>query len=142
MSVPAPVKCAECAGETRLVKGHRIYPHRRDLHDKWFWLCECGAYCGCHPGTDRALGAPAGKDTREARQRAHAAFDPIWRGLVGRLGTKANAARSICYRALARRLGMPAEACHIGMMTYVDAIRVVDLCRSGALQRISSREDS
>ncbi len=104
-----PPTCIECANTAALVTGKRIYPHRPDLYGKSFWLCECGAYCGCHPGTTDPLGYPCGPATRQARSRAHAAFDPLWRG-------KGGMSRGDAYRWLARRLGIDKRDCHIGMM--------------------------
>lgn len=102
--------CIECASAARLVGGKRIYPHRRDLYDRHFWLCECGAYCGTHRGTTEPLGYPCGPVTRKARSRAHAAFDPLWRG------KNAPMRRGEAYQWLAKRLGISKRDCHIGMM--------------------------
>ena len=36
-------RCIECGkAECSLVGGNAIYPHRRDLYEKNFWLCTCG----------------------------------------------------------------------------------------------------
>ena len=73
-----PPEC--CGSPAKLVMGGRIYPHRIDLHELYFYLCEsCGAYVGCHGKTKRAKGTPAGPELRAARMRAHAAFDPLWK---------------------------------------------------------------
>lgn len=100
--------CSECSGAGKLTDGRTIYPHRPDLYAKAFYRCDCGAYVGCHPGTKRALGTPAGPETRRARSAAHAAFDPLWKS--GRMK------RSAAYRALAERLNIPAAHCHISWM--------------------------
>lgn len=102
--------CPYCFGPSERVTGKRIYPHRRDLHHKTFYLCEpCGAWVGCHPGGDKALGRLANAELRAAKQRVHAAFDPMWQG--GHMG------RSQAYTWLAERLGIPKTDCHIGMFT-------------------------
>jgi len=117
----APV-CIECGSTANLVGGKRIYPHRPDLYEKKFWLCSCGAYCGCHPGTTAALGSPAGPVTRKARSAAHAAFDPLWkRGEMSRKGA---------YAWLSQATGIDGDRCHIGMMTAEQARLVVDVVRS------------
>ena len=72
------VVCSECSSAAFLVAGARIYPHRKDLHGRKFWLCPCGAYVGCHPGTTLPLGSPAGKRLRILRQKVHDAIDPLW----------------------------------------------------------------
>lgn len=116
---PAEVNpyCIECGGLAQLVSGQRIYPHRPDLYHKRFWLCECGAYCGCHGVTSRPLGYPAGPETRRARNAAHAVFDPLWRS--SRMG------RRDAYTWLASAMGLAPERCHIGMMTASQAYEVV-----------------
>jgi hypothetical protein len=98
-----------------LVGGAAIYPHRRDLYGKRFYRCSCGAFVGCHPGTDKALGSCAGPETRKARSAAHAAFDPIWKS--GKMK------RSDAYRALAGRMGIAPERCHISWMGRSEALR-------------------
>lgn len=111
--------CIECGSIANLVTGKRIYPHRPDLHHKLFYLCQCGAYCGCHPNTTLPLGFPCGAATRKARSAAHAAFDPLWR--------QGSWSRAGAYQWLAARLGISPEDCHIGMMTQERALRVVQI---------------
>ena len=121
------VTCLECGGEGKLVGGKAIYPHRPDLYAKHFYLCQCGAYCGCHPDSVVPLGHPCGAETRAARRAAHAAFDPLWRG--GRMS------RSSAYAWLASAIGIQARFCHIGMMSAEVARLVVKAVeqRQGAL---------
>lgn len=75
------VRCA-CSASARLVSGTEVYPHRSDLHNKWFWKCNLcrDSFVGCHPGTKKPLGIPADAETRKARQLVHYYFDPIWKG--------------------------------------------------------------
>lgn len=124
----AAVLCIECGAAATLVDGAAIYPHRPDLHAKRFWLCACGAYCGCHGGTDKALGSPAGPETRRARGEARAAFDPLWRAKQRRAGLPKSRARDLGYKWLAEQLGMTRAECHIAMMSAADARRVVEIC--------------
>lgn len=114
--------CMECDRKATLVGGKRIYPHRPDLYAKRFFLCECGAYVGCHPGTELPLGYPAGPETRVARSAAHAAFDPIWRGR--------QMSRRDAYAWLAERMGTPPGQTHISWMSAAEARRVVEHCRA------------
>lgn len=124
-----PLPCAECGKEAAtLVDGARIYPHRPDLHRRSFWLCDCGAYCGCHPGTTFPLGAPAGRDTRAARVAAHDAFDPMWKVKAVRDNLPPHVARQAGYLWLADALGVDVRDCHISHMTAAQAMRVVELC--------------
>lgn len=44
-----------------------------------YYCKPCDAYVGCHQNTPRALGTLANKELREARIKAHAYIDPIWK---------------------------------------------------------------
>ena len=124
------VRCQECARPAGLVTGQVVYPGRPDLHAKTYWrCCACGAYVGCHPGTELPLGTPCGPITRAARSEAHAAFDPLWRAKMARDGVQKHVARGAAYRWLAAELGIDPGACHIGMMDAATAKRVVEICK-------------
>lgn len=122
--------CIEC-GEVnhRLSDGREAYPHRGDLHHKPFWFCGYGAFVGCHPGTNNALGSPAGKRTKRGRTEAHKAFDRIWKS--GAM------TRKEAYKWLADRLGIQAKDCRISWMDGDTAYRVVGICqdRTAALRQ-------
>lgn len=113
-----PPACLECGKTAHLVDGRELYPHRPDLYRLPFYKCECGAYCGCHEGTKRALGNPAGPKTRVARSRAHTAFDPIWRDRAAY-----GKSRKQAYQMLAEALHIHPSDCHIGMMNAETASR-------------------
>jgi hypothetical protein len=115
------VKCIECGSSADLVTGERIYPHRPDLYHKRFWLCACGAYCGCHGVTTRPLGNPCGAETRRARMAAHEAFDPLWRSR--------QMDRRAAYSWLSLCMDLDRDKTHIGMMTAAQAWEVVRHCR-------------
>lgn len=90
-------------------------------------MCDgCGAYCGCHPGTDTPLGTPAGPELRRARMKLHnEMIDPLWReadrcGLYRPEDDKARhkirrKARSRVYAYLGEKLGIPKDEVHTGM---------------------------
>lgn len=110
--------CPYCGNETELVAGAIMYPHRKDLYDLKFWRCEpCDAYVGCHKRSTKPLGTLANAELREARKRAHKAFDDIWR-----MGFKP---RSSAYTWLASVLGIPKRSCHIAMMTEAQCANTV-----------------
>jgi hypothetical protein len=118
--MPAPFNekappCIECGEPACQVDSSLIYPDRRDLHGRTMYLCHpCEAYVGCHPGTDRALGYPAGKETRGARMYVHKVLDPLWREqIVERKGR----ARGNVYLYLANRMGLHPDHCHTAMFT-------------------------
>ncbi|MHA7900803.1 MAG: zinc-finger-containing protein [Henriciella sp.] len=120
---PMNPTCIECGTTAELVGGESIYPHRPDLFQKSFYLCpSCGAYCGCHPDSNRALGYPAGPETRNARSYVHRILDPIWKNagkyydgdpprFVKRM------ARSRVYKYLADQMGLTKDECHTGMFS-------------------------
>lgn len=118
---PDAVSCIECGQSAVLVKGDKIYPHRPDLYVKNFWLCECGAYCGCHGVTTRALGSPCGPETRRSRMAAHDAFDPLWQSR--------EMTRREAYDWLSDCMGIAADLTHIGMFSRAQAMEVVRHCR-------------
>lgn len=125
--VPAPLCCERPA---RLTDGREVYPHRPDLFEKRFYVCDaCAAYCGCHPDTIRALGVPADAKTRDARSKLHdMMLDPLWKNAVvtGEYYPEDALARSIItktartrvYAFLATKLGIDRKDCHTGLFTY------------------------
>ena len=116
-----PPKC-EHGHKVILVGGDRIYPHRPDLFEKKFWLCErCDSYVGCHPGTTVSLGRLADPQTRRLKQAAHLAFDPLWQ--------HGGMTRSRAYAWLAKQLGLKPSQCHMGEMSDEDLRRVVEVCK-------------
>lgn len=76
---------------------------------------------GCHPGTNKPLGAPAGQLTKWARMDAHKHFDKIWQDK--------SMSRKAAYKWLAGELGIEAKSCHIGSMDRDTAKRVVAICK-------------
>ena len=136
--------CCECgsAEHVDLAQGQIIYPNRPDLwaHEsgaqRWWWLCSaCWAYCGTHAGTLKPLGRPAGKETRRAREAAHAAFDPLWQKRQRLSGLSKHHARGKGYKWLAEQLGIDRKLCHIGEMDAATARRVVAICNAGGTER-------
>lgn len=133
-------RCVECQSwNVRMTTGAEVYPARPDLHDKQIWICQCGAYVGCHEGTDYTpLGRPAGPKTRKARGDAHAAFDPLWKKVADRDGINVGHARNRGYRFLAEQLGIERADCHISHMDEAMCRRVVEICaavRRGEIKR-------
>lgn len=114
---PLAVFCPYCANAAEMVTGEVMYPHRADLAEKKFWRCvPCDAYVGCHAmgSGDTPLGTLANAETRLARQKAHAAFDPLWR--------RGGMSRGEAYRYLAKLLEIDPADCHISWFQ-------ADMCR-------------
>lgn len=127
--------CPYCKNTASLVGGQVIYPRRPDLASKKFWQCApCDAYVGCHAdgawlytaegkvvsdGT-LPLGRLADAELRAAKQRAHAAFDPLWK--------EEGIPRKAAYAWLAKKMGVPVEQCHIGEFDVQQCAAVERYC--------------
>lgn len=64
--------------------------------------------------------------THQARIAAHNAFDCIWK--------KGGISRGECYRRLAALMQMTSKECHMSIMSMADALAVVELVKSGAVE--------
>lgn len=125
----API-CPACGTAARLTTGAVVYPNHPDLADKPIWKCEVcpDTYVGCHPGTENALGTPAGPELRRARIVLHRDMvDPIWKNAdrCGEYHPENEAARTLIQRAargrvyayLAAGLDLTKDECHVGMFS-------------------------
>jgi hypothetical protein len=110
-----------------MVTGKTIYPRRKDLHGKFFYLCEpCKAYCGCHPSTNKPLGTLANEKLRKLRSMAHAAFDPKWQD--------GDMRRRDAYEWLSDKMQIMYEDCHIGMFNEKQCWDVIEICNREGLK--------
>lgn len=100
------------------------------------WECSpCRAWVGCHKGTKVPLGRLADAKLREAKRRAHAAFDPLWIKKMQLEGCKKGRARGKGYVWLAHQLGINVKDCHIGMFDVAQCERVVEVCTNPEARR-------
>jgi hypothetical protein len=116
------VTCPYCESYAELVDGSLVYPHRPDLWSMKYWLCNpCDAYVGVHRDSPKfaPLGRLANKELRDWKQKAHAAFDPLWKS-----GTYT---RRDAYAVLQEKLGITKAQAHIGKMDVDQCRRVVQL---------------
>lgn len=100
---------------------------RNSVHGRFYGCSrfpDCDGLVGCHPGTDKPLGAPAPKAVRKARIAAHKALDALWLPM-GR-GDERRRYRSAAYRLLAKEMGI--EDPHIGDMDLEQCQTVIELC--------------
>lgn len=121
-SLPDPlpvtdIRCGDCGDAMELTVG------------SWglYWRCVahttgCKGHIGAHQHDGSPLGIPANAETRAARQRVHAAFDPLWK--YGDDGRKTRRRRAYAWLALA--LGLDGEA-HISDFDLATCTRVLDL---------------
>lgn len=123
------VVCPYCQNPAKFFRSSAPMYGGRDFGPR-YWCKPCDAHVGCHKGTVTPLGAPANKATRNARQAAHAAFDPLWLRHPSRGKWTRKDARQEEYRWLREAMGLAKAECHIGMFTVEQCARVVELCKA------------
>lgn len=97
--------CPYCGSPTQLVDDTEIYG--RSYGSKCYVCRPCGAWVGCHKGTDKALGRVANAELRALKNEAHRYFDRLWKdGYVS---------RKVAYEMLSNAFRLPKEHTHIGM---------------------------
>lgn len=125
--VPGSPTCPECDAPMRL---------RQSKHGK-FYSCpnwpECDVTHGAHPD-GRPLGKPATREVREARVRAHAAFDGLWKGG----GMK----RKDAYSWLQEAMGLTRDEAHIGNFDAAQCERLVELVGRRESRNQVAQEDA
>lgn len=111
LMVQSGVNCGECGSPMELRKSPK--------YKSPFWGCtqfpKCRGTHGAHPD-GRPLGIPANRETKDARIRAHAAFDALWK--------EGHMSRRKAYAWLANKLNQT-EA-HIGEMSIGECNRVIE----------------
>ena len=113
-----PPTCPYCGAAAVLIDSIEIY---RTRSYGMVWACQpCDAWVGCHGSGRTPKGRLANKALRDAKIRAHAAFDPIWKHGLMRRGA--------AYAWLADHLGIDRKGCHIGMFDEDLCQRVVMIC--------------
>lgn len=151
--------CDYCGMAARLVTGRELYPHREDLQTVNAWKCDpCDAWVGCHrPGVrvqlngvpvisdgTLPLGRLANSELRNAKQRAHAVFDPYWKvahdwmqhPAFNKTACYPGARRRVLYSWLAQQMRISIDACHIGMFDVDQCNQVVEIMsRVGKMRR-------
>lgn len=120
--------CQYCLNPAALLRwGDAGYPYQHDYGPTWTCV-SCQAWCGCHPGTESALGCLANAELRQAKMRAHAAFDPLWQAKMRRDKLSQGPARLAGYRWLAKQMDLPWQQTHIGEFSVEQCQQVVDIC--------------
>ena len=84
----------------------------------------CDSFVGCHKDTGLPKGSLANAETREWRKRAHAAFDPVWRGPQRKWD------RGTAYCWLQNEMSLIPRECHIGLFDRQQCEQVIALVRS------------
>lgn len=122
--LPIPLICPHCASNVELVDNIKIY--RTKSYGAWpyAYLCmgkDCRSYVGLHPYTTIPLGTLATATMRDARKKAKAVFEPLWRD--------GNMSRTKAYSWLATQLGIKDHNdCHIGYFDVMMCKQVIEVC--------------
>jgi len=95
------------------------------------WICRpCNAYVGVHKNNQEyiPLGRLANAELRSWKEKAHSAFDPMWKAKIRRDGCSKSKARKAGYKWLADQLGIKASDCHIGEFDIDSCKKVIKAC--------------
>lgn len=118
------IYCCSCQKEVdaELTTGEEVYPTRRDLYSKNFYICRgCNGFVGTH--TNRrsekpvSLGSIATSELKRARQSIHGMLDPLWQ--------KKGFNRSYVYGYLTNKLGYTYHTANINSMQEVKRIKAI-----------------
>ena len=116
-----PTMCRYCGGKVILTESSRIYG--RD-YGKIYLCTNCNAFTGVHKNSDKPLGTLANSILRTKRKETHQIFDGFWKAH--------NMTRTQGYRWLAKQMGLPFKATHIGYFEIEECQKVIDLCNNAA----------
>jgi len=114
------IYCCQCEKKVkaRLTTGKEIYPHRADLANLPFWICdECINFVGCHHKTRNStqpLGVIPTLEIKEARKHIHALLDPIWKS--GKMN------RTQLYALLSEKIGW---TYHTAKIRSIEEARII-----------------
>lgn len=117
-----PTSCHYCGGLIRFVTKKQVLIWDFEPSNELYVCVTCSARIGVHQGTKNPLGMLADAKTRDARRRAHLAFDGLW--IDGHIG------RFKGYAWLAMKLGIEHAVCHIGWFDTEVCERVIEICRT------------
>ncbi len=120
-----PPSCMECGAKTRLADASTCYPDEPHLHDRPMWICECGAFAGCQPGTLMPKVRPAGAEVRAARHLIWEARSKFWERVAADCASKTQARKK--YWREAMRLGFGID---LSWASKKAILRVAAICQS------------
>lgn len=104
---PDEVICHYCGKPAKFTTGEEVYPHRKDLYKKKFFVCTpCDARVGCHTMTGKPFGRLANAELRKMRMKTHKVFDSLWQ--------QKHMSRGEAYSFLRKAMGLGKDDCHIG----------------------------
>lgn len=130
-------RCPDCSSLGALTSGKQLYPHRTDLHKKWFYTCAThDTRVGCHGESKKPLSLQmAGAELRKLRSQCHKLFDPLWRD--GHIKS-----RGMAYIWLATAMKIRIEKCHISYFNENECYKAISCMESycNELQAEAMRE--
>lgn len=134
--LPEDIKCCACGevGGKKMVYGIDINPHwaGKPYESFPFFLCNCGAYVGCHRGTEIPMGYCADAELRKLRNACHKIFDEMWRDVPRKPGKKRIfESRTAAYKWLTAEMGMD-KTVHIAHLDKEEARRAIAICEEAA----------
>jgi hypothetical protein len=118
--------CPYCEGKPKLTSSKVVYG--KDYGP--IWLCSCGAFVGCHPGTEKPLGMVANQELRQLRKEAHHCFDLVWKTAVRVFGVSKHNARNHAYERLSLLTGTPRKYMHIAMLDEDECRNIINICKN------------
>ena len=134
-----PLICPYCGQPAVKMSSTVVYGAGRDYGPIWACI-PCQAWVGCNKMTGAPLGRLADAGLRKWKQKAHAAFDPLWDRLMKTLQGGKTKCRESAYHWLADKMLLPREECHIGMFDEVRCLKVIEACSEhGAYAEIEAR---
>ena len=121
------MKCPYCKGQAVFNYDNRIvYGSKGEPEWGGIWVCEhypkCDSYVGCHKGTHTPLGKMADKETRQARVKAHNAFDKLWRN--------GEMTRHEAYEWLQKILSIKKSKAHIALFSKERCNKLIEIINS------------
>lgn len=114
------VICDYCGKPAQYVDSAILYPGRS--YGMCYYCPDCAAWVGVHKGTDRPKGRLANAELREYKQRAHAAFDQLWKRRYMR--------RNEAYRWLSAQMELTEDETHIGMFDVPNCRKAITICNN------------
>ena len=115
------VICPYCQQPAVLQSSKKVY-NGQDYGP--IWHCQpCGAWVGCHPGTNNPLGSLANAELRRWRWRAHLHFDTLWKN-------KGIMTRTQAYEWLQNITRLSPEEAHIGKFDARECKRLVGVMKT------------
>ncbi len=111
------ILCPKCNRKPEWVENKEIYGSNYGKSYMIYLCRDCDTRVGCHNNTRHPLGTMADEETRDWREKAHAAFDPIWKN--------GDITQNEAYRRMAKKFG---RTIHIAQSDIEQCKEIIDYC--------------